>query len=111
MLHNVIIGTIPAAIVGFFLKDQIDAYLFNIDNIGYLSFSYLFLSGILFFTKNNISNNRNDILLKYAFIICLAQCFAIIPGILILFAQEYFCLYPSNLFLYPIIFILPVVLF
>ena len=81
MLHNVIIGTIPAAIVGFFFKDQIDVYLFNIDNIGYLSFSYLFLSGILFFTKNNISNNRNDILLKYAFIIGLAQCFAIIPGI------------------------------
>jgi len=81
MLYNVIAATIPAAIVGFFFKEQIDVYLFNIDNIGYLSLSYLFLSGVLFFTKNNIPNNHSDILLKYAFIIGVAQCFAIIPGI------------------------------
>ena len=81
MLYNVIAATIPAAIVGFFFKEQIDVYLFNIDNIGYLSLSYLFLSGVLFFTKNNIPNNHSDILLKYAFIIGIAQCFAIIPGI------------------------------
>jgi undecaprenyl-diphosphatase len=81
MLYNIIVATIPAAVVGFLFKDQIDAYLFDINNISYLSVSYLFLSGVLFFTRNNISNNRNDILLKYAFIIGLAQCFAIIPGI------------------------------
>ena len=31
--------------------------------------------------KKNISNQNSSILLKYAFIIGLAQCFAIIPGI------------------------------
>ena len=42
MLYNLIVATIPAAIIGFLFKEQIDAYLFNIDNINYLPVSYLF---------------------------------------------------------------------
>jgi len=81
MLFNIIVATIPAAIVGFLFKDTIDAYLFNVDNISYLSASYFFLSIVLFFTRNNTSNRHDNILLKYALIIGIAQCFAIIPGI------------------------------
>ena len=81
MLCNIIVATIPAAIVGFLFKDRIDLYLFNVDNISYLSVSYFFLAIILFLTRKNISNQNSSILLKYAFIIGLAQCFAIIPGI------------------------------
>jgi len=80
-LYNIMIGTIPAAIVGFLFKDRIDSYLFNIDNISYLSVSYFLLAIILFLTKKNISKGNHNILLKYAFIIGIAQSFAIIPGI------------------------------
>ena len=81
MLYNIIIGTIPAAIVGFLFKNKIDLYLFNVDNITYLSISYFSLAIILFFTKRDIANNTCNILFKYAFIIGIAQSFAIIPGI------------------------------
>ena len=80
-LLGIIVGTVPAAIVGLLFKDRIDSYLFNVDNISYLSISYFLLAGILFFTKNYNSNKNNNILLKYAFFIGIAQCFAIIPGI------------------------------
>ena len=81
ILTNIIIGTLPAAIIGLLFKKQIDEYFFNIENINYLAISYLFLSIILFLTKNNSSNQNDNISYKYAFIIGLAQCFAIIPGI------------------------------
>ena len=79
--YNIIIGTIPAAIIGLLFKDRIDSYLFNVDNIHYLSLSYFLLAIILLLTKKNNSRSDNQIVLKYAFIIGVAQSFAIIPGI------------------------------
>jgi len=80
---NIIIGTVPAGIVGLFFKDRIDGYFFDIQNIGYLSISYLLLAIILYLTKREYknSNNYNNVIYKFAFLIGLAQCFAIIPGI------------------------------
>ena len=78
---NIIIGTLPAAVIGLLFKNQIDEYFFNIENINYLAISYLFLSIILFLTKSNSLNRYENISYKYAFIIGIAQCFAIIPGI------------------------------
>ena len=78
---NIIIGTLPAAVIGLLFKDQIDDYLFNIEKINYLAISYFFLSVILFLTKSNTLNRYDNVSYKYAFIIGLAQCFAIIPGI------------------------------
>ena len=60
--------------------------------------------------KPNGNRNEKNIFVPVLLRSKSIRSFAIIPGILILFAQEYFCLYPSNLFLYPIIFILPLVL-
>ena len=81
VLINIIIGTLPAGIIGLLFKNQIDKYFFNIENINYLAISYLFLSIVLFLTKNNTLNLYDKISYKYAFIIGLAQCLAIIPGI------------------------------
>ena len=80
---NIIIGTVPVGIVGLFFKDNINNYFFDIQNISYLSISYLFLAIILFLTKKNYNNadTHHDILYKIALLIGIAQCFAIIPGI------------------------------
>lgn len=83
LLFNIIIGTIPAGIIGLFFKDSIDKYFFDIQNIGYLSISYFFLAIILFLTKIKYKNtdSQSNILYRLAFLIGIAQCFAIIPGI------------------------------
>jgi undecaprenyl-diphosphatase len=83
LFFNIILGTIPAAIVGLLFKDKIDDYFFDVQNISYLSLSYLFLAVILFSTKNKHKNvdAYDTILYKFAFLIGIAQCFAIIPGI------------------------------
>ena len=80
---NVIIGTIPAGIMVLFFKDNIDSYFFNIQDISYLSISYLCLTIILFLTKIQYknANSYNHILYKFAFLIGIAQCIAVIPGI------------------------------
>ena len=54
-------------------KNQIDKYFFNIENINYLAISYLFLSIVLFLTRNNTLNQYDKISYKYAFIIGLAH--------------------------------------
>ena len=83
LLFSIMIATMPAAIIGLFFKNQINDYFFDINNIIYLSFSYLILSIVLLLTKYNFKNhdNYNKVIYQYAFIIGLAQCFAIIPGI------------------------------
>ena len=50
---NIIIGTIPAGIIGLFFKDTIDNYFFDIQNISYLSISYLCLAIILFLNSSS----------------------------------------------------------
>ena len=80
---NIIIGTIPAGIIGILFKKNIDNYFFNIENIYYLPIAYLFLAIILFLTKQKFKNNDiyNEIIYMFALLIGIAQCFAIIPGI------------------------------
>ena len=78
---NIIIATIPAAIIGFLFKDLINTYFFDINNIQYLGFSYLFLSFILYCTKSCNNSENNKISLINALFIGIAQSLAIIPGI------------------------------
>ena len=80
---SIVIGTIPAAIVGLLFKDKIDDYFFDVQNISYLSLSYFFLAVILFLTKNKYKNtgSYDTVLYQFALLIGIAQCFAIIPGI------------------------------
>lgn len=83
LLYSIIIATIPAAIIGLFFKNKINNYFFDINNTMYLPFSYLILSVVLFLTKYKFKNHDsyNKVIYQFAFIIGLAQCFAIIPGI------------------------------
>tara|TARA_Y100000590_G_scaffold20059_1_gene23435 strand:+ start:395 stop:1183 length:789 start_codon:yes stop_codon:yes gene_type:complete len=78
---NVFIATIPAGIVGFIFKDKINNYFYDINNIQFLFFSYLFLSFILFCTKYFNKSSNKDISILFALFIGIAQVFAIIPGI------------------------------
>jgi undecaprenyl-diphosphatase len=76
LLVNLIIATIPAALVGFFFKDLIES-VFS---------SYLFLSGAFFFTglvilSTKKTQSKNDILFSSAFLIGLFQTFALFPGV------------------------------
>ena len=80
---NILFGTIPAAIIGLLFKDKIDDYFFDVQNISYLSLSYFFLAVILFLTKNKYKKEIPSMTISYKFalLIGIAQCFAIIPGI------------------------------
>ena len=79
---SIIIGTIPAACIGLLFKDNINSF-FDIKNISYLSISYLCLAIILYLTRRKYKNSDtySNVLYKFAFIIGIAQCIAIIPGI------------------------------
>ena len=57
----VLVATVPAAIFGLLFKDLINHYFFNINNIQYLCFSYLFLACVLILTKNKRSEKYNNI--------------------------------------------------
>ena len=78
---SLIIGTLPAALVGLFFKDYINNYFYNLDNLQYLSSAYFLLSIILFSTRIKINRNLSILTYRIAIIIGLAQCLAILPGI------------------------------
>ncbi|AQW83519.1 undecaprenyl-diphosphate phosphatase [Campylobacter pinnipediorum] len=72
-------GTIPAGIIGLFIKDIIEDYARN----GLvIAFTTIIFGIILFFAdKKNGNKQENDINIKIALIIGLAQAFALIPGV------------------------------
>jgi undecaprenyl-diphosphatase len=75
----IIIGTIPAGIIGLFLKDIIELYLNNIKIIG---LSLLFTAFSLFLIKDmKGQKEKNQLNIKDAIIIGLFQIIALIPGI------------------------------
>ena len=78
--HCVIIGTIPALVVGLVLNDFIKNTFFDISSMKYLSFNYLILSIIIFSSKYVTDNKIENIVLKSAFLIGIAQSIAILPG-------------------------------
>ena len=74
---QIIIATLPASIVGLLFKDKF-IYFFN--NLSTISMAFLFTSLILFSTKFIEKNNRK-LNFRIAFLIGLAQVFALFPGI------------------------------
>ena len=78
--HCIIIGTIPALVVGLVLNDFIKNTFFDISSMKYLSFNYLILSIIIFSSKYVTDNKIENIVLKSAFLIGIAQSIAILPG-------------------------------
>lgn len=75
------VGTIPAAVIGFLIKDRLEALFSNSTSIGVcllITGSFLFASDFLP-EKNSLT--FGDIGAKYAFIIGLFQGVALLPGI------------------------------
>jgi len=75
---KIIISMIPAAIIGFFFKSEVDL-LFN-GNLTIVG-SMLILTGILLFLADTAKVSEKKINLRSAFLIGLSQAIAIIPGI------------------------------
>lgn len=75
----IIIGTIPAGIIGLLFKDVIEKFSSNLKLIG---FSLLITSLFLFLIRNFKGKKEDeDITYKDALIIGLFQCVALLPGI------------------------------
>ena len=80
-IYCIIIGTIPAGVVGLIFKSQINKYFFDINNISYLCLSYFLLGMILLLTKKFKVIKYNTLLYSHALLIGIAQSLAILPGI------------------------------
>lgn len=79
-LYNILIASIPTGVVGLLFKDIIENYFFNTSSYDFLIINYLIMSLILYILKTwNIKDD--NMTLKIAFIIGVAQVFAILPGI------------------------------
>ena len=75
----IVIGTLPAAIVGFILKDTIEFYFSNVKFVGLA----LLITAVLLFIIRNFKGNKNDSEITYldAFKVGIFQAFALFPGI------------------------------
>ena len=78
---KVIVGTIPAGILGLLYKNNLNDLFFDINSIKYLIYSYSFMTLLLFSSKYFFNNVNKRISIKNAFLIGIAQSFAMIPGI------------------------------
>ncbi|XKF71184.1 undecaprenyl-diphosphate phosphatase [Cytobacillus firmus] len=74
-----IIGTIPAGVIGILFEDFIDDHLANIKTVGIT----LIVTGLALWLIRNLRGRKNDAELSYkdAIIVGLAQAVALIPGI------------------------------
>lgn len=76
-INKIIVGTIPIAIAGVLLKDQIE-FLFNNYLLVTITFS---LTGLMLFLSKKSKENKEEVDLKTALLIGIAQALAITPGI------------------------------
>jgi len=76
-LPQIILASIPAALVGIFLKDSVDSIF---SNIWLLPLFFLINSLILFSTRKS-KGEKSEISLKQSIIIGFSQALAILPGI------------------------------
>jgi undecaprenyl-diphosphatase len=72
-----VIGTIPAVLIGFFFKDQLEGLFSSVKVVGV----GLIISGILNYLTHMAKEKGILINLKNSFLIGLAQAVAIVPGI------------------------------
>jgi undecaprenyl-diphosphatase len=73
----VIIGTIPAAVIGLIFKDQIEAFFSNT----ILVIIMLFITGTILLFSRKIKSAQGPVTPWKSFLIGCAQAFAILPGI------------------------------
>lgn len=75
----IVVGTIPAVIIGLLLKDQIEEIFASVHTVG---IALLFTGGALWLIRNLRGRKLdNDLSFKDALIVGLAQAVALIPGI------------------------------
>lgn len=81
-LSQVIVGLIPAGILGLTFKDLIDDYLFSTETvlIGLLLGSVLMIVADKFGPKNPVTQTVDQITYKQALSVGLIQCFSLWPG-------------------------------
>lgn len=81
-LLHVIVGLIPAGILGVLFEDYIDEYLFSIETvaIGLVVGSILMIVADKVGGKNPAVNNLDEITYRQAFAVGLVQCFSLWPG-------------------------------
>ena len=81
-LKQIIIGLLPAVVLGFLFEDYIDEYLFSINTviIGLVAGAILMLAADWLSRKGTNLETVDQITYKQAFIIGLFQCFALWPG-------------------------------
>jgi undecaprenyl-diphosphatase len=74
-----IVGTIPAGVIGVLFDDYIEAHLAGIKTVGIT----LFITGLALWLIRNLRGRKNDAELSFrdAMIVGLAQAVALIPGI------------------------------
>src|SRR3990167_5348724 len=72
-----VLGTIPAGLVGYFFQNAIEGLFENIHIVGYA----LLLTGIMNLLTDKMAIGKKTINTKSSLMIGLAQAFAIIPGI------------------------------
>ncbi len=75
-LTHVIIGTIPAAILGLLFKDQIEAQFEHISGV-----RIFFIINSFILAMSIIRRPQRRLNIKVAFLIGVAQCLALLPGI------------------------------
>ena len=76
-IFYIIIGTMPAAFAGLFLKDY---FLEIFDNVNLVGVA-LCLTGAILILSNTFKNNQKEIVLSSSILVGIAQAVAIIPGI------------------------------
>lgn len=81
-LLHVIVGLIPAGILGVLFEDYIDEHLFSIETvaIGLILGALLMIAADIFGGKRPTVNSLDEITYKHAFIVGLVQCFSLWPG-------------------------------
>jgi len=77
---NIVIGSIPAALVGLLYREEIKKIFFDIYSIGYLIPIYFIMALLIYVSKFYHNNKRTNIEFFESFIIGIAQSIAIIPG-------------------------------
>jgi undecaprenyl-diphosphatase len=81
-LSHVIVGLIPAGVLGLLFEDFIDEYLFSVETvlIGLVIGAFLMLAADKFGPKVPKTQTLDQITYKQAFTVGLVQCFSLWPG-------------------------------
>ncbi|MBM7553495.1 undecaprenyl-diphosphate phosphatase [Thalassobacillus pellis] len=81
-LTHVIVGLIPAGVLGLLFEDYIDEHLFSVETvmIGLLIGAFLMIAADMFGVKEPPTKNIDQITYRQAFTVGLIQCFSLWPG-------------------------------